>query len=166
MKKLAISTLVVGVVYLIGYWGWYGYLPPETPRKILSKHLAVPLPATWKIAYFHQKWSAFLGDGILKAVVEVPEGDLALAEKCVRRAKIFDSGASLKKESCFLGSMIAGDRDLIKFLNHKSKGVYDCKVNTHALNDKRVEDGTVFDYSRVVILDKGNKRLLVYMLRM
>lgn len=166
IKKMAISVFMVVVIYLAGYWAWYGYLPPQTPRKILSKQLATPLPVTWKITYFYQRWSTFLGDGILKAVIKVPPDDLAVVEKYLQGAKIFDNSSFIKEESCLVKSMIAADRDLVEFLNQKSNGLYDCKVSEHALNDERIEDGTVLDYSRVVIFDRGNERLLVYILRM
>ena len=78
-KTLIIVVIVVGLLYLSGYWLWYGYLPPETPRKVIGSFLKQSPPLDWKIKHYRYEWEHLIHDGILEVVIEIPEEGVANA---------------------------------------------------------------------------------------
>lgn len=164
IKRLTFLALGLCILYLVGYRLWYGYFPPETPHKIIGRYLKEPIPRSWKVAFFYQQWSPTQSDGILKAILEVPEEDLAIAEEYVFNSKHFSNTNELKKDTCFIKSMMTDD--LTKMLNEDSNGLFTCNVDEHILKDEKMGDRVFFDNSKVLILDKPNKRLLMYILYM
>lgn len=164
MRRLVIIILTIGSIYLAGYWAWYGYLPPQTPHKVLSQRLGKPIPGNWKVDYFYQQWSPMQSDGMLKAVIEVPEENLTGAEEYMSNPKQFSDAVELMADTCFKKSMITAD--LTKLLDANSKGLFTCDVNERVLKGEKMGDRVFFDDSKVLVLDKHNRRLLVYILYM
>ncbi|GHB68160.1 hypothetical protein [Persicitalea jodogahamensis] len=122
------------------------------------------IPTNWEITHFYQQWSPIMSDGTLRAVIEIPQEALSNAEGYVPNAKPFADTSSLYSDTCFTRSLLTDD--LLKLFNANSKGLYCCKLNEHILKGEKTGDIAVFDDSKVIILDKGNKRLLVYILYM
>lgn len=103
-------------------------------------------------------------DGVLKAAIEVPEQDLITAEEYVSDSKRFSDISELKTDACFMKSMMTAD--LLELLDNNSEGLFNCNVNEHFVSDKKMGDRAFFDDSKVLVLDKHNRRLLVYILYM
>lgn len=107
MKKvLIIVSVVAGLLCLSVYWLWYGYLPPETPRKVISSFLRQSIPSDWKVKHYRYEWEHLIHDGILEAVIEIPEEEVANAMECLPK-KTFIEGVLPDSEECFARSELS-----------------------------------------------------------
>lgn len=164
MKKTAVAILLgIGLLFIGGYWIWYGYLPPETPHKVISSYLERPLPPDWKIKHYFYEWEHIIGNGTLEAVIEIPEKEIVHASNYLPKGKSFVAGVIQDSESCFTSSQLSPH--LNKYLNATSEGIYSCKVSMASFSDTLItHNEKILTRSEVYILDKKNRHLLVFVM--
>ena len=165
IKNAAVAILLgIGLLLIGGYWIWHGYLPPETPPKVINRFLNQPIPSDWKIKHYFYEWEYLIENGVLEAVIEIPEKEIAHASDYLPKGKSFVAGVIQDSEACFKSSQLSPN--LTKYLNATSEGVYSCKVSTASFSDTTTQNGAILTSSEVYILDEKNRHLLVFIVRL
>ena len=97
------------------------------------------------------------------AVVDVPDQDMKLAKDLLIDAKHFANLDDLQSDPCFAESEFSKYTTFSDSLTKNSSGLYECYIKKRTIKSDEDSVNTYIAVSNTVVLDVGNKRLMLGM---